>query len=138
MSPWEGAEYIIPGDEKAQPEAPGAPTPLTAAEINKAAAPKAAAPPPTPKTTESKAETGAGEPANAKAAKHSPRKQAPPAPSEPSRGAIRDEQPIGSSTSRSARPGFPHFDFLSPWEGAEYICPATRRPARGARRADAR
>src|SRR5207237_687760 len=38
MSPWEGAEYIIPGDEKAQPEAPGAPTPLTSAEINKAAA----------------------------------------------------------------------------------------------------
>ena len=35
MSPWEGAEYIIPGDEKAQPEAPGAPTPLKADEINK-------------------------------------------------------------------------------------------------------
>jgi NADH-quinone oxidoreductase subunit C len=33
MSPWEGAEYIIPGDEKAQPEAPGAPTPLKADEI---------------------------------------------------------------------------------------------------------
>jgi NADH-quinone oxidoreductase subunit C len=35
MSPWEGAEYIIPGDEKAQPEAPGAPTPLKADEIKK-------------------------------------------------------------------------------------------------------
>jgi NADH-quinone oxidoreductase subunit C len=34
LSPWEGAEYILPGDEKA-PEAPGAPTPLTAAEIVK-------------------------------------------------------------------------------------------------------
>jgi NADH-quinone oxidoreductase subunit C len=33
MSPWEGAEYIIPGDEKAQPEAPGAPSPLKADEI---------------------------------------------------------------------------------------------------------
>src|SRR6185295_7493920 len=62
MSPWEGAEYIIPGDEKAQPEAPGAPTPLKADEIGKAA-PKTETPPPTPKTTESKAQTGAGEPA---------------------------------------------------------------------------
>ncbi len=35
LSPWEGAEYVIPGDEKAQPEAPGAPTPLKAAEIVK-------------------------------------------------------------------------------------------------------
>ena len=69
MSPWEGAEYIIPRDERAQPEAPGAPSPLTSAEINKAAAPKAAPPPPTPKTTESKADTGAGEPANTIAAK---------------------------------------------------------------------
>ena len=35
LSPWEGAEYILPGDEKARPEAPGAPTPLTADEIKK-------------------------------------------------------------------------------------------------------
>ena len=35
MSPWEGAEYILPGDEKAQPEAPGAPSPLKADEIKK-------------------------------------------------------------------------------------------------------
>ncbi len=26
LSPWEGAEYILPGDEKATPQAPGAPT----------------------------------------------------------------------------------------------------------------
>ncbi len=32
LSPWEGAEYILPGDEKAQPAAPGAPTPLKAEE----------------------------------------------------------------------------------------------------------
>ena len=73
MSPWEGAEYIIPGDEKAQPEAPGAPTPLKADEI-KSAPPKTAVPPPTPKTTDSKAQTGAGEPANKKAAKPSARR----------------------------------------------------------------
>ena len=34
LSPWEGAQYILPGDEKA-PEAPGAPTPLKADEIKK-------------------------------------------------------------------------------------------------------
>ncbi|MDB5671244.1 MAG: NADH-quinone oxidoreductase subunit [Alphaproteobacteria bacterium] len=33
LSPWEGAEYILPGDEKASPDAPGAPTPLKAEEI---------------------------------------------------------------------------------------------------------
>ena len=36
MSPWEGAEYILPGDEKAKgPDAPGAPTPAKADEVKK-------------------------------------------------------------------------------------------------------
>ena len=42
MSPWEGAEYVLPGDEKAAaaaevkaPQAPGAPTPLKADEVKK-------------------------------------------------------------------------------------------------------
>jgi NADH-quinone oxidoreductase subunit C len=37
LSPWEGAAYILPGDEKSSvvPEAPGAPTPLKAEEIKK-------------------------------------------------------------------------------------------------------
>ena len=35
LSPWEGAEYILLGDEKVSPEAPGAPTPAAAAEIVK-------------------------------------------------------------------------------------------------------
>jgi len=70
MSPWEGAEYVLPGDEKAAvPEAKGAPTPLKADEIRKADEVKAKAPPPTPKTTETKSDTGAGEPANKAAAK---------------------------------------------------------------------
>jgi NADH-quinone oxidoreductase subunit C len=34
LSPWEGAQYILPGDEKGG-EAPGAPTPLPAAETTK-------------------------------------------------------------------------------------------------------
>ena len=53
MSPWEGAEYVLPGDEKA------AETP---------------APPPvaTPKVTESPKQTGAGDAANKEAAKDTP------------------------------------------------------------------
>ncbi|MGF7148627.1 NADH-quinone oxidoreductase subunit C [Sphingomonas zeicaulis] len=73
-SPWEGAEYVLPGDEKAKlPEAKGAPTPLKADEIAKADAaetPKAL-PPGTPKTTDEKRDTGAGEPANTIAANES-------------------------------------------------------------------
>ncbi|MDO7842458.1 NADH-quinone oxidoreductase subunit C [Sphingomonas immobilis] len=62
MSPWEGAEYILPGDEKAAlPEAKGAPTPLKADEIVKADATQSAkAAPTTPKTTDSPAQTGDG------------------------------------------------------------------------------
>lgn len=63
MSPWEGAAYILPGDEKGMlPEAKGAPTPLKADEIQKAGAAKADAPTParTPKVTESTAQTGEG------------------------------------------------------------------------------
>ncbi|MEP9360697.1 NADH-quinone oxidoreductase subunit C [Sphingomonas sp. KR3-1] len=84
MSPWEGAKYVLPGDEKAaapaapapaptpapapapaaapQPEAKGAPTPLTADEIAK---PAPAAKPTRakvtkPKTSDGTADTGAG------------------------------------------------------------------------------
>jgi NADH-quinone oxidoreductase subunit C len=72
LSPWEGAEYILPGDEKAKlPEEKGAPTPLKADEIKKADAAKtpAAPPPPAPKATAKKADTGAGEPASTKTAR---------------------------------------------------------------------
>jgi NADH-quinone oxidoreductase subunit C len=58
MSPWEGAEYILPGDDKAQPQAPGAPSP-TPAPTGKPEV-KGEAPPPTPKTTDSPAQTGEG------------------------------------------------------------------------------
>jgi NADH-quinone oxidoreductase subunit C len=50
MSPWEGADYVLPGDEKAD-----------------AAAPPPVAAPPTPKTTDSTKQTGAGNAANAAA-----------------------------------------------------------------------
>jgi NADH-quinone oxidoreductase subunit C len=64
-SPWEGAEYVLPGDEKAVPEAKGAPTPLTADQISKAGTVSStAAKPPVEevKVTESRKETGAGQP----------------------------------------------------------------------------
>jgi NADH-quinone oxidoreductase subunit C len=69
LMPWEGAEYRLPGDEKAVPQAPGAPSPAPAP----SAQPKveAKAPPATPKTTEKPADTGAGKAANKAAAKKS-------------------------------------------------------------------
>jgi len=76
MSPWEGAEYILPGDEKAPaapppapaapppaalPQEKGAPSPVTADQIAKAdTAQTAKAAPTEVKTTESPAQTGAG------------------------------------------------------------------------------
>ena len=67
MSPWEGAQYVLPGDEKA-PQAPGAPTPATAPPPP-ASAPKGAPAGETPKVTEKKEHTGAGEAADKEAAK---------------------------------------------------------------------
>ena len=61
LSPWEGAEYALPGDEKAMaPEAKGAQTPLTADQIRKGDQAVSAPPPGDPKTTDSPKDTGAG------------------------------------------------------------------------------
>ena len=60
MSPWEGAQYVLPGDEKA-PEAP------------------AAFAAPTPKTTDKRADTGAGDEANEAAEAKSSEAPAKPA-----------------------------------------------------------
>ena len=65
LSPWEGAEYPLPGDEKAAlPEAKGAPTPLPAATIVKADANATPAPAVVveAKVTDSVQETGTGGP----------------------------------------------------------------------------
>ncbi len=59
MSPWEGTDYVLPGDEKAPP------------------APPPAAPAATPKTTDKPADTGAGKAANEKAAETVADKGAP-------------------------------------------------------------
>ncbi len=60
MSPWEGAQYVLPGDEKA-------------------AAPAAPAAAPTSKATETKADTGAGDATNKKAEEKSAEAPAKPA-----------------------------------------------------------
>jgi NADH-quinone oxidoreductase subunit C len=75
MSPWEGAEYILPGDEKAHGQAPGAPTPAPAPPPPPAPAAKGPSPATVAKTTEKPADTGAGEAANKAAAKRSPAKK---------------------------------------------------------------
>ena len=65
LMPWQQAEYVLPGDEKA--EAPAAP------------------PPPTPKTTEKPADTGAGKPADVQATKEARKPRAKKAASEVSK-----------------------------------------------------
>jgi NADH-quinone oxidoreductase subunit C len=56
-SPWEGADYVLPGDEKAAPLSP-APAPV-ATKPDTMGDPHAR----TPKTTDKPADTGAGKPA---------------------------------------------------------------------------
>ena len=77
LMPWEGPEYRLPGDEKATPQAPGAPSPAPAPSAPKV---DAKAPPPQPKTIDTPAKTGAGAEANKEAAKKS--KAAPKAKGE--------------------------------------------------------
>ncbi len=62
MSPWEGANYVLPGDEKGGlPQAKGAQTPLSADAIAKAGAAQSPTQAPSePKSTESTAQTGIG------------------------------------------------------------------------------
>jgi NADH-quinone oxidoreductase subunit C len=72
LMPWEGAEYRLPGDEKAVPEEPGAPSPAPAPSTPPLKAETRAK---TPKTTETPAQTGGGAPAD-KAATSQARKPA--------------------------------------------------------------
>src|SRR5215212_9512398 len=67
LMPWEGAEYQLPGDEKAKPQEPGAPSPAPAAAGHSTVNPKT--PANTPKTTDTPAETGGGKPADKQAQK---------------------------------------------------------------------
>jgi NADH-quinone oxidoreductase subunit C len=81
LMPWEGAEYRLPGDEKATPEEPGAPSPVKAGAGAGAVNPKT--PAETPKTTDKPADTGAGAKANKAAVKKSKAAPQPRAPRKP-------------------------------------------------------
>jgi NADH-quinone oxidoreductase subunit C len=86
LMPWQGAEYVLPGDEKA--EAPAAP------------------PPPTPKTTEKPADTGAGKPADVEATKQARTPRAANAASSvPAKKKIGAKTPPGSRPSPGSRKG---------------------------------
>ena len=77
LMPWQGAEYVLPGDEKA--EVPPAP------------------PPPTPKTTEKPADTGAGKPAEAEATKQARKPRAKKAESAVVKPAAKPRKPKGAA-----------------------------------------
>lgn len=81
MSPWEGADYVLPGDEKVAPMSPGGPPKID-----------------TPSTTDKPSDTGAGKAAEKKAAKPSAdgvptdKGKAPDAPDETVGGT--DKKPV--------------------------------------------
>jgi NADH-quinone oxidoreductase subunit C len=83
LMPWEGAEYVLPGDEKAQPEAPGAPSPLPA--TGTVPSPHAKTEARTPKTTEKPSDTGAGKATDAQATREARKPRANKAESEVSK-----------------------------------------------------
>lgn len=67
MSPWEGAQYVLPGDEKAPapppvPEAKGAPSPVTADQLKKNGEKPVEPQAKDVKTTEHTGQSGAGQP----------------------------------------------------------------------------
>jgi NADH-quinone oxidoreductase subunit C len=98
LMPWEGAEYRLPGDEKATPEEPGAPSPVKAGAG--AGTPNPKTPAETPKTTDTPADTGAGAPANAEAKKQARKPHAAKAASEVSKASAtpQPKQPGGKPT----------------------------------------
>ncbi len=102
MSPWEGAQYVLPGDEKAAPapaaapaapQAKGAPSPVTADQVAKAdaASKPVKARVTKPKTSDSPKDTGIGKasphdgpkPARKTAAKKPAEVKKPKAPAKP-------------------------------------------------------
>jgi NADH-quinone oxidoreductase subunit C len=106
MSPWEGAEYVLPGDEKSEAP-PQAPMPKANPEPSgqpDTKEPKTGGPSPakTPKVTEKPSDTGAGKKADKKAAKKV-------APSKKSSGSLAGQgtrNPASVATGRKA-PGAP-------------------------------
>ena len=83
LMPWQGPEYVLPGDEKAHGEAPGAPSPAPAPGVPTPQNVKT--PAQTPTTTDTPAQTGAGKPADAQATKEARKPRAAKAASEVSK-----------------------------------------------------
>jgi NADH-quinone oxidoreductase subunit C len=99
LMPWQGPEYVLPGDEKAKGEAPGAPSPAPAPAGTTPQNVKT--PAETPKTTDTPAETGAGKPADVQATKEARKPRAAKAAKEVSKpGDTPDPKPKGSGRRR--------------------------------------
>jgi NADH-quinone oxidoreductase subunit C len=99
LMPWQGAEYVLPGDEKAVGEAPGAPSPVPAPGVTTPQNVKT--PAFTPKTTDTPAETGAGKPADEEATRQARKPRAKKAESEVSKpGNTPDPKPRGAGRRR--------------------------------------
>ena len=99
LMPWQGPEYVLPGDEKATAEAAGAPSPAPAPNAPTTVNPKTSAK--TPKTTDTPAQTGAGAPADAKATKEARKPARAKAKNEVSKDSdATDPKPKGSGRRR--------------------------------------
>jgi NADH-quinone oxidoreductase subunit C len=102
LMPWEGAEYRLPGDEKATPEEPGAPSPVKAGAGQGTVNPET--PAETPKTTDKPADTGAGAPADGEATKQARKPRAAKAASEVSKASDTSEpKKAGTKTTRAKK-----------------------------------
>ncbi|HEV2595989.1 MAG TPA: NADH-quinone oxidoreductase subunit C [Sphingomicrobium sp.] len=80
LMPWEGPEYVLPGDEKAKGESPGAPTPAPAP--GGSAPQNVKTPAKESKVTETPVQTGAGAPADKEASRQARKPRAKKAESE--------------------------------------------------------
>jgi NADH-quinone oxidoreductase subunit C len=101
LMPWQGPEYVLPGDEKAkpEPEQAGGPTPAAAPAGNPPA--NAKTPAETPKTTDGPAQTGGGAPADAKATEEARKPASAKAKNEVSKNSeVPDPKPRGGGRRR--------------------------------------
>ena len=119
MSPWEGANYVLPGDEKAEAVSPApapvpAPAPAPAKPVEVEAKTGGAPNVDVPKTTQSLADTGAGQAADKEAAKHVSRSaatggtvagqgQGEPVPEDTGIAAPEAPEPTGARPARKPR-----------------------------------
>ena len=95
LMPWEGPEYVLPGDEKATAQAAGAPSPAPAPNAPKSENLKT--PAETPKTTDKPSDTGAGKPGDAQATKEARKPRAAKAASEVSKKPRAPRKPKGTA-----------------------------------------